>query len=45
VYTLGYPNHEVEASLNASLLAVYTDLPPPQVQHPATPLIQPFTTA
>ncbi len=25
VYTLGYPNHEVEASLNASLLGVYTD--------------------
>jgi hypothetical protein len=27
VYTLGYPNHEVESSLNASLLAVYTDGP------------------
>ncbi len=25
VYTLGYPNHEVESSLNASLLSVYTD--------------------
>ncbi|MCP5159858.1 MAG: ATP-binding protein, partial [Gammaproteobacteria bacterium] len=25
VYTLGYPNHEVETSLNASLLSVYTD--------------------
>lgn len=25
VYTLGYPNHEVQSSLNASLLSVYTD--------------------
>jgi hypothetical protein len=24
-YTLGYPNHEVETSLNASLLSTYTD--------------------
>jgi hypothetical protein len=27
VYTLGYPNHEVESSLNASLLAEYTGDP------------------
>lgn len=27
VYTLGYPNHKVEASLNASLLSAYTDDP------------------
>jgi len=25
IYTLGYPNHEVESSLNASLLSVYTN--------------------
>jgi hypothetical protein len=25
IYTLGYPNQEVESSLNASLLSVYTD--------------------
>ena len=33
VYTLGYPNHEVETSLNASLLAVYTDDPSRSFAH------------
>jgi hypothetical protein len=33
VYTLGYPNHEVEASLNASLLSVYTDDPGKSFAH------------
>jgi len=33
VYTLGYPNHEVETSLNASLLAVYTDDPSKSFTH------------
>ena len=33
VYTLGYPNHEVETSLNASLLTVYTDDPSKSFTH------------
>ncbi|MFZ1640871.1 MAG: ATP-binding protein [Candidatus Contendobacter sp.] len=33
VYTLGYPNHEVETSLNASLLSVYTDDPSKSFTH------------
>jgi hypothetical protein len=33
VYTLGYPNHEVESSLNASLLSVYTDDPSQNFAH------------
>ena len=33
VYTLGYPNHEVETSLNASLLSVYTDDPSRSFTH------------
>ena len=33
IYTLGYPNHEVETSLNASLLAVYTDDPGKSFTH------------
>jgi hypothetical protein len=33
VYTLGYPNHEVETSLNASLLSTYTDDPSRSVAH------------
>ncbi len=33
VYTLGYPNHEVETSLNASLLSVYTDDPSKSFSH------------
>ncbi len=33
IYTLGYPNHEVESSLNASLLSVYTDDPSQSFAH------------
>jgi len=33
IYTLGYPNHEVESSLNASLLSVYTDDPGKSFAH------------
>jgi hypothetical protein len=33
VYTLGYPNHEVETSLNASLLSVYTADPSQSFAH------------
>ncbi len=33
IYTLGYPNHEVESSLNASLLSVYTDDPSRSFAH------------
>ncbi|HRD50515.1 MAG TPA: ATP-binding protein [Candidatus Contendobacter sp.] len=33
IYTLGYPNHEVESSLNASLLTVYTDDPSQSFAH------------
>ena len=33
VYTLGYPNREVETSLNASLLAAYTDDPAKSFRH------------
>ena len=33
IYTLGYPNHEVETSLNASLLSVYTDDPSRSFTH------------
>jgi hypothetical protein len=33
IYTLGYPNHEVESSLNASLLSVYTDDPSKSFAH------------
>ncbi len=33
IYTLGYPNHEVETSLNASLLSVYTDNPSKSFTH------------
>jgi hypothetical protein len=33
VYTLGYPNHEVQSSLNASLLSVYTDDPAKSFAH------------
>lgn len=33
VYTLGYPNYEVETSLNASLLSVYTDNPSKSFAH------------
>ena len=33
IYTLGYPNHEVESSLNASLLSVYTDDPSTSFAH------------
>ncbi len=33
IYTLGYPNQEVETSLNASLLAVYTDDLSKSVRH------------
>ena len=32
-YTLGYPNHEVEVSLNASLLSTYTDDASKSYQH------------
>jgi hypothetical protein len=33
IYTLGYPNHEVESSLNSSLLSVYTDDPSTSFAH------------
>ena len=33
IYTLGYPNHEVETSLNASLLSVYTADPSQSFAH------------
>ncbi|TAN47257.1 MAG: hypothetical protein EPN21_18130 [Methylococcaceae bacterium] len=33
VYTLGYPNREVESRLNASLLSVYTDDPSKSFAH------------
>ncbi|HOW75114.1 MAG TPA: ATP-binding protein, partial [Candidatus Competibacteraceae bacterium] len=33
IYTLGYPNHEVESSLNASLLSVYTNDPSQSFAH------------
>lgn len=33
IYTLGYPNHEVESSLNVSLLSVYTDDPSRSFAH------------